>query len=133
MRPTQNMFASKTEWQDELIKWMEMNPSHENDKEFILFEGTVSPENFVFMGTMSEYVDKEFSHAAWEILTELANTQGHIILIEGTVEYDSAIEMIELEETDADEDTPASVMLFAPNVRSTEWDDDMRDFRTYRK
>lgn len=127
MRPAQSMYLSSTEWQSNLIKWLEEFPTIENGKEFILFD--VYSNTVIFMGNVTEHA-AHFGNMTWGEVATAARTDGYIILIEDTAEFDEAANILELAAANVDEEVDT---IPKPSRRGTEFDDDIQDRRQNRK
>lgn len=142
MRPAQSMYVTREEWQSELIKWMNENPTIENQKVFMVFEGSVSEDHYIFEGTLLEFSNNITPVKTWEDVVAWAGSKGNILLIEDTEAYNEAVEFLELaqvgvedEEDFYDEDgnqTPGGMFDAGGHLngeRYSEWADDIRDRR----
>lgn len=103
MRPAQSMYVTREEWQSDLIVWMSEDPTFENQKEFLVFTKVVGLESFVFEGTLSEFSEQMVAVKSWEEVVAWAASEGKILLVEDTEEYDEAVEFLELAEVGEDD------------------------------
>lgn len=104
MSPARKDYATQEEWLQAVADWNEAVPSEDNDKMFMVFSGEATPENFLFEGVLWEFKDSFFEARSWEEVESWAKEQGHILLLEGTDEYDAAGDLLDLAEVDAPQD-----------------------------
>lgn len=102
MRPTQTMYATQGEWQEALIKWMDEDPTLENGKQFLIFEGNLTAEDLMFEGDMLEFTDCYFSADEWCQVIAFAEDWGHIVVVEGDDRWDDL--QLMLDEAEEPED-----------------------------
>lgn len=140
MRPSKSMYATQEEWQAELVKWMNENPSCENGKLFMLFDGDIPAFfNFLFEGNLSEFSEEFFDANNWDEVVSFAKENGYSIFIEDCDEWDSLSIMLDDAEVaqqedvwyDADGNESESGIYDAGGHmhadRMSEWADDIRD------
>lgn len=104
MRPAQSQFATQEEWIQSLANWTDEVPSDDNKKMFMVFTEKVAAENFLFDGEMWHFQDSFFNANEWAEIVAWATDEGNILIIEGTDEYDAAIELLDFAEIDAPDD-----------------------------
>jgi hypothetical protein len=96
MKPTMSMYPSARSWQEAYLLWATDPPSRENEKSFILYEGEgpITEDNFLFQGTIAQFEDCFFSESTWTLILEWAKLNNHKTIMEGSVTYDKADEML---------------------------------------
>lgn len=143
MKPTKNMFATQEEWFCALAVWMDENPTLENQKTFMVFEGSdPTAENYMFEGDLLDFADMYFAAQTWSEVVSFAQENGYIIFVEDCERWEELgimiddAEMVE-EETfyDVHRNESASGIYDAGGhknaERMTEWADVLKDQRKY--
>ena len=101
MRPAQSMYATREDWQSDIVKWLESDPSVDNCKEFMLFKGKIGQHTLQVWTDFKTYLEEDFLGVeTWQDLVEAAKQDGYVILLEDTAEYDTAASMLEFAEVD---------------------------------
>lgn len=147
MTPTKSMYASQADWQKAMADWLAEDPTLENEKRFMVFDGAEpTVENFqgdldVQLAAQANYIEP-----TWEAITKWAADLGWSILLEGTAEfdemgaaidaYDDAREAARQEWHDRhgniDENGLYDAGGHMHTERAADWADDLRDRRKYK-
>lgn len=96
MKPAQSMYVGRGDWQAALITWMNENPTVDNNKEFIIFEGEVpSADNFMFRGDLLDFGDIYHTVENWDQVLRFIESNKYKIFVEDEDGWDSAIFIVE--------------------------------------
>lgn len=143
MKPTKNMFATQEEWIQALAAWMDEDPTLENQKTFMVFEGgEPTAENFMFEGDLLDFADMYFAAQTWSEVVSFAQENGYSIFIEDSERWEELGIMVDdaamaEEETFYDSlgnESPGGIYDAGGHLnaeRMAEWADVLRDQRKY--
>ena len=147
MNPTQSMYANREDWQKALADWLAEDPCLENQKRFMVFDGTEpTVENFQGELDVRDAAQANHIEPTWAAVTKWAADLGWSIVLQGTAEFDELGDAIDAAD-DAREAARQEWYDDRGNVderglydagghmhaeRAAEWADDLRDRRKYK-
>lgn len=135
MKPTKNMFATQEEWIKALAAWMDEDPSLENQKTFMVFEGgEPSVENYMFEGDLLDFADMYFAAQTWAEVVAFAAEYNHTLVIEDSERWEELGIMIddaEMVDEEAHYDVRGNESVGGGVEKSAEWAEVLKDQRKY--
>jgi hypothetical protein len=141
------MYASREDWQKAMADWLAEDPTVENEKRFMVFDGA-EPTVENFQGDLDVLLAAQANEIepTWAAITKWAADLGWSILLEGTAEYDELGDAID-EADDARKEagriwyddrgkiTESGLYDAGGHMnaeRAADWADDIRDRRKYK-